>query len=143
MKEQRIKQWLKMELRIVHIVCKTNQEAYQKLDQKETVALSRNPNQMSVLENWYLMNRTNQWDQIDRKIWWEEGIDVLRIDHWVRLIFYNIDCFEVNKEEKKEKLLDNQGIDFNYTLNNQMNMIQNSNTLTNLDIEGLENKHKI
>ena len=59
------------------------------------------------------------------------------------MIFYNIDCFEVNKEEEKEKLLDNQGIDFNYTLNNQMNMIQNSNTLTNLDIEGLENNQKI
>ena len=59
------------------------------------------------------------------------------------MIFYNIDCFEVNKEEEKEKLLDNQGIDFNYTLNNQMNMIQNSNALTNLDIEGLENKQKI
>ena len=60
MNEQRIKQLLKMELRIVHIVCKTNQEAYQKLDQKETVTLSRKINQMSVLGNGDVMNRANQ-----------------------------------------------------------------------------------
>ena len=56
---------------------------------------------MSVLEKGDLMSLANQWDQTDRKIWWEEeGVDVLRVDHWVRSIFYFNESIKKIEEHK-------------------------------------------
>ena len=66
-----------------------NSRSLSKIRSKEDVTLIRKPNQMSFLDNGDLMSLANKWDQTNRKIWWEEeGVDVLRVDHWVRSIFY-------------------------------------------------------